>query len=192
MKVILGSQSPRRREILSYFNLPFEQMSSGFDEEALPFNDNPEEYVCLLSQGKALNLSSKYPDAIVITADTIVYRNGRIYGKPRDLDEALASFSSLAGQWHTVFTGVTIQQGKKVRSQAEPTKVLFNAMTQEQISHYLSKVEWADKAGGYAIQMAGGLIVRRIEGCYYNVMGLPINTLEELLRQFGIELWDYL
>lgn len=192
MQIILGSQSPRRREIMSCFSLPFEQVSPDFDEDSILFNNNPEEYVCLLSKGKANSLASRYPKAIIITADTIVYRAGKIYGKPRDSEEAFNNLSELIGEWHTVYTGITVQYGEQAFYQAEATNVLFNHLTPQQIRHYHSRLEWADKAGGYAIQMPGGLIVRRIEGCYYNVMGLPINTLEVLLKRVGIELWDYL
>lgn len=192
MKIILGSQSPRRKEILGYFGLPFEQVISHFEEETVSYSGDPAKYACMISQGKAGLLAQRFPEAIMITADTVVARNGKLYGKPRDEDEAFSTFSVLSGQWHSVFTGVTIQKGKTAYSLAEETKVLFNELNEKQIRHYLTRIEWADKAGGYAIQMAGGLIVRKIDGCYYNVMGMPINTVESLLKHFGIELWDYL
>lgn len=192
MQVILGSSSPRRKEIMSYFSLPFEQASPQYDEDALPFSGHPESYVSQLSQGKAESLVQRYPRAILITADTIVYQEGKIFGKPKDEEDAMRSFSLLTGRWHTVYTGVTVRLGDDAYTQVEATRVLFNPLTPQQIRHYLSRVEWADKAGGYAIQLAGGLIVRKIEGCYYNVMGLPINTVEELLKRVGVELWDYL
>lgn len=192
MQIILGSQSPRRKEILGYFKLPFSQVSPSFDEEAVPFGGKPEDFVCMLSKGKADSLSHQFPAAVILTADTIVYREGKIYGKPRDDKEAFLSLSELVGKWHTVYTGVTVQRGNKTFSQAEATGVLFNDLTPEQIRHYIAHTDCADKAGGYAIQMAGGLIVRKIDGCYYNVMGLPINTVEALLKNLSIELWDYL
>lgn len=192
MKIILGSQSPRRLEICSYFSLPFQQASPPFDESCIAFQGDPEEYVCQLSRGKAESLRPCFPHDVILTADTIVYREGKIYGKPLDLEGAFNALSELVGRWHTVYTGVTISRGQEVYDQAEATQVLFNDLTPEQIRHYHSKLEWADKAGGYAIQMAGSLIVKRIEGCYYNVMGLPINTVEALLKRVGIELWNYL
>lgn len=192
VQIILGSQSPRRKEILGYFSLPFQQIPSSFDEESIPFQNNPEEYVCLLSKGKAEVLHRQYPDAVIITADTIVYREGKIYGKPKTLEDAFTFFSELVGEWHTVYTGVTVRCGTKEFHRPEGTRVLFNALTPEQIRRYHTKVEFGDKAGGYAIQDVGGLIVRRIEGCYYNVMGLPINTVHDLLKNLGIDLWDYL
>ena len=191
-KIILGSRSPRRAEIMGYFALPFLQEASDFDEDALPFLDNPEYYVNQLSKGKAKIIQQRYPEDIIITADTIVYKSGKIYGKPRDEEDAFRSFQELVGEWHTVYTGVTVSYQKKTYQQVEATRVLFNPLTPEQIRHYIARTEWADKAAGYAIQMAGGLIVKKIEGCYYNVMGLPINTVEALLKKVGIELWDYL
>lgn len=192
MEIILGSQSPRRKEILSYFSLPFKQVSPQFDEDAHPFQGNPEKYASMLSQGKAESLADRYPDAVIITADTIVYREGKIYGKPANESEAFLSLKQLVGEWHTVYTAVTVQKNTEAFTHVEPTKVLFNQLTDDQIRHYISHTECADKAGGYAIQMAGGIIVKKIDGCYYNVMGLPINSLEKLLKHFQIELWDYL
>ena len=190
-RLILGSISPRRKEILNYFSLPFEVISPSFDEEQVSFNGNPVEYVCSIYKGKAESLYQHYPQDIILTADTTVYKDGKIYNKPRDEAEAFDALTSLAGSWHSVFTGITVRKGDVTFNQAEETKVLFNALTPEQIRHYHQKIHWADKAGGYAIQMGAGLIVNKINGCYYNVMGLPINTVRELLIPLGIELWDY-
>jgi len=192
MRLILGSQSPRRKEILSYFDLPFEQASPPFDEEAVPFNGDHINYVCGLAEGKALSLAPSYPGAIIITADTIVWKDGKLYGKPKDNEDAFQILSELAGQWHSVFTAVSLYHNGSIFSRYEETKVLFNPLTPEEIRHYYTKLHLADKAGGYAIQMAGGLIVKKIEGCYYNVMGFPINSVRELLLQVKIDLWNYL
>lgn len=191
-RLILGSQSPRRKEILSHFTLPFEQIAASFDEDSIPFKNDPEEYVCTLSKEKANTLAPKFPDAIILTADTIVYKDGKIYGKPVDEEHAFRSLSELVGQWHTVYTGVTVKFAGQEYSQAEATRVLFNELSPGQIRHYLKRMHWADKAGGYAIQLVGGLIVSRIEGCYYNVMGLPVNTVHTLLKHADIDLWDYI
>ena len=192
MQLILGSQSPRRREILEFFSIPFIQASPSFDEASVPFNGNPEEYVCTLSNGKSASLINRFPQAMILTADTVVFREGKVYGKPKDRDDAYQMLSEFAGQWHSVYTGVTIQDKEKILSKAEVTHVLFNALTPEQIRHYLAHTDWVDKAGSYAIQKKGGIIVRKIEGCYYNAKGLPINTLVDLLQQFNVALWDYL
>lgn len=192
MKLILGSQSPRRKEILEFFSIPFTQAPPSFDEEAVPFNGDPEEYVRTLSQGKGKALLAKFPDSVILTADTVVFHNGKVYNKPKDREEAFQNLVELAGQWHSVYTGVTILNQDKVVSQVEETRVLFNELTPQQIDHYLAQIPWADKAGGYAIQMSGGLIVKKIDGCYYNVKGLPINTVDQLLRHFGFALWEHL
>lgn len=191
-KLVLGSQSPRRKEILGFFSLPFIQASPPFDEEAVPFNGDPEDYVCTLSKGKGAALLSQFPESVILTADTIVFREGKVYGKPKDKEEAHRHLSELSGKWHFVYTGVTVQTRDKVISKAEMSRVLFNPLSPEQIDQYLDQIKWSDKAGGYAIQDSGGLIVQKIDGCYYNVKGLPINTVEHLLKDFGFTLWKHL
>lgn len=191
-QLILGSQSPRRREIMSYFSLPFDQATSFFDEESVLFHGNPAAYASEISQGKSQSLHAMYPNAIILTADTVVYKDGKIYGKPKDEQEAFQYLSELVDQWHSVITAVTVRCGEQTFSATDETRVLFNPLTPEQIAHYHRKIHWADKAGGYDIRMAGGLLIRKIEGCYYNVTGLPINTVRELLLKVDIELWDYL
>jgi septum formation protein len=192
MKLVLGSQSPRRKEILQSFSIPFTQASPPFDEEAVPFNGNPEDYVCTLSKGKGASLLAQFPESVILTADTIVFREGKVYGKPKDKEHAYQTLKELSGQWHSVYTGVTVQTKDKVVSKAEVSHVLFNDLSHEQIHHYLAQIKWSDKAGGYAIQDSGGIIVRRIDGCFYNVKGLPINTVEQLLKDFGFALWEHL
>lgn len=191
-RLILGSQSPRRKEILSYFALPFEQVSPTFDEASVPFSGDPAAYVCEVAEGKACALAKKFPNALILTADTTVFKSGKIYGKPATAEEAFQALSELAGQWHTVFTGISLYSPNKLWNGVEETKVLFNSLTPEQIRHYHTKLHWSDKAGGYAIQMAGGLAIKKIDGCYYNAMGLPVNSVRTLLLNAGIDLWDYL
>lgn len=190
--LILGSQSPRRREILGYFSLPFVAISPNFDEEALPFTGDPILYAQTLAKGKAESLASQYRDHLILTADTIVYRGGKIYGKPAGPDEAFNFLKELSGHWHQVYTAVHLIHPHGSLSGIEETKVLFNELSDKQIHSYYRNLPYEDKAGGYSIQGAGGVIVKRIEGCYYNVMGLPINTVRDLFNQVGIELWDYL
>lgn len=191
-KILLGSGSPRRKEILGYFKLPFEQIASSFDEESVPFNGSPVDYVLKIAQGKLDSLASKYQDDIVITADTTVYRAGKIYAKPLSLEEAFSFLKELQGKWHSVYSAVCIRSPLGIESDCEETKVLFNSLSDEQIRHYHTHIDWRDKAGGYAIQQSGSLLTRRIEGCFLNVMGLPINALGRLLKKHGIDLWDSL
>lgn len=192
MQLILGSQSPRRREILSYFNLPFKQVSSHFDEDSIPFQGNPQEYVRILAEKKGDSLIHQFPSSIILTADTIVYKEGRIFGKPRNEEEAYEFLKELSGQWHHVFTGLSVySKGQKFQA-LEETRVLFHSLTEEQMQIYHHIHAFADKAGGYMIQGSGSLVVKRIEGCYYNVVGLPINALVSVLSQAGVNLWKYL
>lgn len=191
-QLILGSQSPRRKEILNFFSLPFATFVSNFDEESVSFLGDPIKYVCEIAIGKARSLAVKFPESLILTADTVVYQNGKIYGKPKDPEEAFAAFTELTGRWHSVFTGLALVNGDQLWSTSEETRVLFNLLTPEEIRHYHKKLHWSDKAGGYAIQMGGGLVVKKIDGCYYNVMGLPINSVRQLLLNVDIDLWDYL
>jgi septum formation protein len=192
MQFILGSASPRRVEILKFFSLPFEQISSHFDEDAVPYHGNPGEHAALLAKGKGEALAIQYPEAIILTADTVVSLNGQLFGKPENETKAFESLQELAGKRHSVYTAVAVWKEGQLYEGVQETKVLMNPLSPAQINRYLTALHWADKAGGYAIQLAGSLLVRSIEGCYYNVMGLPINTLAELLKKAGIDLWDHL
>ncbi len=191
-RIILGSESPRRKEILNYFSIPFEQASPAFNERSIEFKGDPEDYALALSDGKAASLHTRYKDAVIITADTIVYRQGKVYNKPRDLTEALRFLEQLSGEWHSVFTAVTVQQAEQQFHGVEETRVLMHRLSPKQMHAYSSSINLCDKAGAYAIQTAGGLIVQKIEGCYYNVMGLPIHTLQSLLVKVGLDLWEHL
>ena len=192
MTLILGSQSPRRKEILNFFTIPFTQQTSGFDEASVQFNGDPDSYVCAVAHGKARALVEQYPNALILTADTEVYREGKIYGKPKSDKEALDMLRELSGHWHSVHTGLTLRRGHEEQTASEQTRVLFSLATDKQLEHYVKSIHSTDKAGGYAIQGNGGIIVQRIEGCYYNVMGMPIHTLTKLLHRFGVDLWEHL
>jgi septum formation protein len=192
MQLILGSQSPRRGEILNFFNLPFKQISPSFDENSIPFLDNPREYVTTLAKGKADSLAPRFRDSIILSADTIVYKEGKIYGKPKNEQEAFQFLKELSGKWHHVFTGLNVYSRGQDFHALEETRVLFNSLTEEQMRTYLFIHSFSDKAGGYMIQGAGSLIVKRIEGCYYNVVGLPINALYLVLKEVGVDLWKHL
>jgi septum formation protein len=193
MRLILGSQSPRRREILSYFDLPFEQMKPDFDEETLPYSGgDPGAYAQTLAYEKGRSILRHRPQATVLTADTVVYREGRSFAKAANWAEAMEMLTALAGKWHSVFTGLCLLGPTGEFQGVEETHVLFNALTHAEIERYLEKTHWQDKAGSYAIQGGGSLIIKEIKGCYYNVMGLPVNTLNALLARAGIRLWDHL
>lgn len=167
-------------------------VSSDFDEESLPFEGDPREYALAIASGKSKALLPYYKNDIIVTADTVVYREGKVYAKPRSLEEAEEFIGELQGQWHQVITAVVVRRGNNRRSCCDETRVLFHPLTAEQIHSYCHAVSPLDKAGGYAIQGKGALIIKRIEGCYYNVMGLSLNALGELLPHFGIDLWQHL
>jgi septum formation protein len=189
--IILGSQSPRRKEILSYFSIPFTQIPSHFDEDSIPFNGNPHEYVTAIAEAKAKHLQPENPNTPILTADTIVYKEGRVYGKPKDKAEAIRFLEEFSGSWHSVFSAVAIRVNNSIISDAEETKVLFNKLEKQQIENFQNIVDSSDKAGGYTLQGPACLLCQKIEGCYYNVMGLPMNTVYKLLKKGNIDLWDH-
>ncbi len=190
--VILASQSPRRREIFRYFSLPFEQVSHSFDESSFPTNVSPEEYAKGLSLEKAKDVAARYKESVIVAADTIVVIDGVILSKPKDRADASRMLHSLSGKWHRVITGVTVGSNGTFKTDSAETRVLLNSVTEEEIQSLLDRGEWHDKVGGYAIQGVGSLLVRRIDGDYYNVMGLPVGLLASMLNQFRINLWEFI
>ena len=192
MELILGSGSPRRGEILRFFAIPFLQIASNFDEESVAFTGDPLSYVSTLAQEKAKALALEHPSRTMVTADTIVLCEGVLYNKPKDKEQAISFLTHLGGRWHSVFTAVALFHQEELSCQVEETNILFHELSDQQIEQYLRHVNFLDKAGSYAIQQSGGLIVKRIEGCYYNVMGLPLSSLRQLLLRTGIDLWDRL
>lgn len=192
MTLILGSSSPRRKEILSFFSYPFQQASPPFDEESVPFVGDPVSYVTTLALEKGHSLKKAYPHDVILTADTIVFIEGDVLGKPKTEQEMVAMLTRLSSRWHSVFTAVAVTSPKVVVTEYEETRVLFNTLTPSDIHRYMRGHSLLDKAGAYAIQSSGSLIVNRIEGCYYNVMGLPVNTLRKVLEQADIDLWNHL
>lgn len=165
---------------------------SDFDEESIPFAGNPGQHALILSQKKNEVLRKQYPNEVILTADSVVYCDGKLYNKPANEEEAFSFLSAFSGKWQSVFTGVTVARGPIVYSDIEETKILVNTLTPEQIKKFHSSIFTLDKAGGYTIEKSGILIVSRLEGCYDNVLGLPINTTRKLLLKVGIDLWDFL
>jgi len=191
MEIILGSQSPRRKEILEFFSLPFNQIHSDFDEEQVLFLGDPATFVKQVALEKAKALAERHPEAVILTADTVVYLNGRLFLKPATMHEAYLMLRELSGKEHQVFTGVCISHQNKEFIDVEKSRVEFCELTDSEIHAYAESFFPLDKAGGYAIQKGGCLIVKRIEGCYYNIMGLPLQKVRRLLLNIGIDLWDY-
>ena len=192
MQIILGSASPRRKEILNCFSLPFRVEVPNIDEDAIPFNGDVPQYVTEIAQEKGKVLLRKFPDSLIITADTTVYFNGKVYNKPANEQEAFDALSALAGNCHEVYTAICVTTGDKQETRVDKTKVFFKQLNSNEIRLYQQAVHCYDKAGGYAIQGAGCLIVDRIDGDYTNVVGFPVHVLIELLKNFNVNLWDYL
>ncbi len=186
---MLASSSPRRRELLMQLGLDFEVMPSNI-EEVLK-GDTPGEMVKNLSLEKTLSVSSRISgNKIVIGADTIVYMDGTIMGKPRNEDDAFSMLRRLSGGTHEVYTGLALvnTSTKEILSDFECTQVLMKELTDEEIRNYINTGEPRDKAGAYAIQGKGSLIVKSIKGCYYNVVGLPLGKLRDMLLDWGVDL----
>ena len=187
MKLILASTSPRRAEILRAAGFPFSILSSAIDETPYP-DESPAALVRRLAAAKAALVSGlSLGPAIVIAADTVVALEGRILGKPRSAEDARHMLQSLSGRTHSVLTGVCLIRSPDAerREFVESTLVHFNQLSEEEISTYLSTEEPFDKAGAYAIQGRAGRYIPRVEGCYFNVVGLPLSRLTAALHELG-------
>jgi MAF protein len=191
MKIILASASSRRQELLNRLTENFEIIISDFDEESIQFDGKCDSYVMKLAEGKASNVRKGINDeAIIIGCDTIVSFNGKILGKPKDENEAFDMLKLLSGNIHQVYSGVAIINSKtgNVSRDFVCTDVKFDNLSEDQIKKYIENGEYKDKAGAYGIQGYGGIFVEEIHGCYYNVVGLPLNRLSKMLRGMGINL----
>lgn len=186
-QLILASQSPRRRYLLEQAGLTFAVIPSTFDEDSVQLT-NPADYVKTLAGAKADEIAGQYPDSWVIGADTIVTIDGAILGKPGTPDEARHMLERLSGQSHFVYTGYSIVCKNKPACicEAIKTDVQFKALTADEIDWYIQTGEPFDKAGAYAIQGLGTFLVRRINGSYTNVVGLPVCEVIEALLKIGV------
>lgn len=191
--IILGSSSPRRKEILQYFRIPFTCLSPDFDEKSIPYCGDPSLYSSRLAEEKARSiLATCDPHHLILTADTIVVFQGRIFNKPNSYEEAVHMLKTLSGQTHTVMTSLALLHNQKLITGNETTLVTFSHIPEAYLKTYVTAFSTLDKCGGYSIQNGGSLIIHNISGCSYNVQGLPIKTLKRLLLEFDINLWDYL
>tara|TARA_B100000212_G_scaffold268995_1_gene208377 strand:- start:79 stop:663 length:585 start_codon:yes stop_codon:yes gene_type:complete len=183
-KIILASQSPRRAEILRMIGVNFKVDSSNINEE---MNQKIEqnEIAIILSKAKAEKISQKYPNNIIIGADTIVVYNEKILGKPKDKNESKKMLKALSGNCHKVITGVTIMNKKLgvLKTFSETTKVFVKKIPRNQIEFYVNNYNTLDKAGSYGIQEWFSVWIKKINGCYYNVMGLPVSKLHKHLAE---------
>ena len=189
-RLILASQSPRRRFLLTQVGLEFEVIPSHFDEHTVT-PSSPEIYARHLAEHKASDVSVQYPDSWVIGADTVVFIDGTILGKPNSRSEARSMLSCLSGRTHQVLTGYCICCHRAARqfSDTVRTDVCFKKLTDREIDWYIISGEPFDKAGAYAIQGIGSFLVKRINGSYTNVVGLPVSEVVGfLIREKVIEL----
>ncbi|EHK2356402.1 Maf-like protein [Clostridium perfringens] len=189
MKVILASKSPRRVEILEKIVKEFEVVQSNFDENTIDFKGDIEKYVKDLSRNKAIEVSKRLNEpSIVIAADTVVFQNGKVLEKPKSEEDAFSMLSSLSGNTHKVYSGICLinTYDDTVVTDCDCTEVRFSELNPRQIRNYINSGEPMDKAGAYGIQGLGGAFVEGIKGCYYNVMGLPLNKLYKALENYDI------
>jgi septum formation protein len=193
MEIILASASDRRQELMKRITENFKIIVSDFDEDSVAFKGDCREYVKILAEGKATNVSKKLSNdlkSIIIGCDTIVSINNKVLGKPKTKEEAFSMLMELSGQKHQVYSGIALMdnESKKVITDFQCTDVFFSRLEEEDIRAYIETGDPMDKAGAYGIQGRAGVFVEQIRGCYYNVVGLPLNKLNIMLREMGVNL----
>lgn len=192
-RIILASQSPRRKQLLEGLGLSFIVLSSEIDEQRIieeMGTVSPSELVSRLSACKAEAVAEQQSSGLVIGADTIVLLEGAILGKPVDRQAAKEMLRSLSGKTHSVLSGVTVidVDSEITKTLCVETAVDFKKIDEDELERYLNKASYLDKAGAYAIQEHGALFVKEIRGCFFNVVGLPIFQTAELLKEFGVKI----
>jgi septum formation protein len=186
-QLILASASPRRSEILTAVGWKFEKRVADLDETELE-NENPADYVLRLAREKALAVAATVENNLILGADTTVVVENEIIGKPKDFADAARMLRKLSGRWHEVLTGVALVKKEageiEIRADFERTRVKFCNLTESEINYLVENGAPLDKAGAYAVQGVAALFIERIEGDYWNVVGLPVGLVYRLLRQF--------
>ncbi|MBQ3510307.1 MAG: septum formation inhibitor Maf [Peptococcaceae bacterium] len=193
MTLILASASPRRRELLRQIGADFEVEVSNA-QEIIDDSLSPEEMVQRLALQKATAVAGNHTDGLVLGSDTVVVSDQRLLGKPATEEEAAEMLRSLSGRWHQVMTAVALVDASGEREpwvSVEKTGVKFRNLSEEDIAAYIATGESMDKAGSYGIQGYGALLVEKIEGCYFNVVGLPLQRVAAGLRNWGMNLYAY-
>ena len=188
MQLILASASPRRKELLGLFKIPFTIRVADIDE-TMDNTKSPFDEVARVSRLKALAVERQEKD-IVIAADTIVVCEDRVLGKPKDAAEAVEMLSALSGRDHQVMTGCTVLRGETVQTFTEVTDLHFRELSRKEIENYVASGEPMDKAGAYGIQGGAALFCERMVGDYYNVMGLPVCRLGQVLKEIAPEVME--
>ncbi|MGL5615319.1 MAG: Maf-like protein [Sarcina sp.] len=185
MEIILASKSPRRQELLGRIVKDFTIINSNFDEDSVLYSGDPGKYVMELAKGKGEAVANNVSKpSVVIALDTIVVIDNEVLGKPKSKEDAKCMLKRLSGNNHKVYTGIYIynNQTKKFDMDFAETTVKFSELTDLEIENYIDSNEPMDKAGAYGIQGLGGLFIESINGCYYNVMGLPLNVVYKKLN----------
>ena len=189
MNIVLASASPRRRELMEMLQAPGLRIEPARGAEIPPEGVGPAELVQALAAAKAAEVAPHYGEEdVIIGADTIVWFEGRVYGKPHDRAEAIAMLESLSGHTHEVYTGVAVRRGGTELRESECSRVTFRELSRREIEAYVDSGEPMDKAGAYGAQGKAALFVQSIEGDFFNVMGLPLCRLGQMLRKQGVEL----
>ncbi|MCR4311560.1 MAG: Maf family protein [Candidatus Taylorbacteria bacterium] len=187
VKIILASTSPRRKEILEKMGVAFQVVASKYEEDmSLPLS--PSDLVKHLAMGKAVDVANRFPECLVIGADTIVVLGDEVMGKPHTNDVAEEMLKKLSGKKHQVITGLAIiyKEGGVMINEVMPTSVYVKNLNKKEISEYIATGEPLDKAGAYAVQGLGGALIEKTEGDYWNLVGLPAGRVATHLRAFGI------
>ncbi|MBR4570112.1 MAG: septum formation protein Maf [Candidatus Riflebacteria bacterium] len=194
-KLYLASKSPRRHEILHGLHVPFKYIESPYEEKISDVeNLVPEEKSAKLASLKAMYASHSLESGLVIGADTIVVDGSEILGKPKDRNDAKRMLKELSGKKHRVISGIALVdvQQQKIYSHSEITYVYFRKLTEKDIETYLNTKEPYDKAGAYGIQGHAALFVEKIEGCYFNVVGFPVVAFDNIMKEAGYDLIDFM
>lgn len=190
-RIVLASASPRRQELLTRIGITEFDVRIPEVEECYPAGLSPRETVEYIAREKADAAAALCtPDEIIITADTMVFLDDQRLGKPLDEADALRMLTALQGRRHLVCTGVTVRQGERFLTESEATEVFFRPASREELLGYIRTGEPMDKAGAYGVQGKGALLVERLNGDFFNVMGLPVLRLSRMLGRFGISFFD--
>lgn len=201
MRLILASSSPRRKELLKKITDDFTVIESDFDEKTIEFQGDVSKYVMELAKAKAMDVSNKLrneakykklfeQEVFIIGCDTIVEIQNNILGKPKDNLEAEIMLKKLSGKVHRVYSGIAVVNASKKVFETDyaRTEVVFSKLSMDEIRNYINSGESLDKAGAYGIQGKAAIFVEEIRGCYYNIVGLPLNKLYKMLLEMGVNL----
>ncbi|MFA6304745.1 MAG: nucleoside triphosphate pyrophosphatase [Patescibacteria group bacterium] len=188
-KIILASNSPRRKQILKITGLPFTVVASNYKEN-MDLKMNPLKLAKFLSQGKVKDVAKKYSNHLIIGADTFVVLKNKLLGKPKNSAAARIMLKKISGQIVDVITGFSVldSQSKKIISHSQTSKIYIKKLSLSEINNYIKTGDPLDKAGAFAVQGIGALIIKKIEGDYFNIVGLPLFALSKTLKKFGISI----